>query len=108
MLRILGLIGSVVIFGVIGTLLGSATYDLEYLARQTAVLSFLAFLIIGTHTVYQRGGLLCTAIVALGIAQGVLYFFSEVDTAILSIMYDVAFILVLIYIHKGGKAYVSW
>lgn len=103
MMHTIGLAGTVLLACVAGILLGAAGIDLETLARMTAVLSFLTILTFGVRAVYHHKTAQVTAIVGVGIAQGILYFFTDVQTSILSIMCDAMMICTVIYLTKKRK-----
>lgn len=103
MMQALGLIGTILIACTIGILLGAASIDLDRLARMTAMLSWLTLIAFGTRAVYQHKLPAVTAIVGIGIAQGILYFMTDTDTSVLSIMCDVMSIATVIYLTKKRK-----
>ncbi|MFX1380786.1 MAG: hypothetical protein ACFFA4_17015 [Promethearchaeota archaeon] len=100
MMQTIGLIGTVLISCVIGILLGAAGIDMDRLARMTAVLSWLTLLTFGVRAVYMHKLPIVTIVVGVGIAQGFLYFFTEVDTAILSVMFDIITVATVIFINR--------
>lgn len=103
MMHGLGLIGTILVACTAGILLGAASIDLERLARMTAMLSWLTLIAFGTRAVYQHKMPTVTIIVGIGIAQGILYFMTDIDTYVLSIMCDIMTIATVIYLTKKRK-----
>ena len=102
-MQTIGLVATVLMACVIGILLSAAGIDLEYLARQTAVLSFLVILTFGVKAANKHKNPLITVMVGVGISQGILFFFSDVTTDVLSIMCDIMMICMAIYLNQRRK-----